>query len=256
MVIIKTRRRLWSLILFVSALVLATLSCSESDQAQLETAAAQAGGTVIAEGKIFAETQAVQLKETAMAQLATQMANVATQLAQTTPSPWDISWLPPDPQYVVSNIDNILSGTGLDGKGQQVLVNSQQFGVNPAFALAMFRKEAVFARPDTRAYKNKNPGNIIATGDCRGLPVDSSCSGYYGEISTDGRFGIYASMDDGIKAYFTLLSNEYKPGTSRNCSDISCIITAYCPPSDCDTAVYISQITDWTRQYEQQILIP
>jgi hypothetical protein len=120
----------------------------------------------------------------------------------------------------------------------------------------MFRKEATFAQPNTRAYINNNPGNIIATGNCRGLPRGSNCNGIYGEISTDGRFGIYASMKDGIKAYFKLLNNEYKPGTSRDCADIGCIISAYCPPSDCDTAAYVTQIILWTGRYQLQILKP
>ncbi|MBN1316372.1 MAG: glucosaminidase domain-containing protein [Anaerolineales bacterium] len=246
----------WSLILFICILVMTGLCCSEGDQEQIETAAAQAAKTAISEGKSIAETQAIQLKKTAQAQLATQIVVISTQIAQTTPEPWDTSWLPSDTQYITGRIDKILSGTGLDGKGEEILKNSNEYGVNPAFALAMFRKEAIFAKVNTRAFENKNPGNIIATGDCRGLPNGSSCNGFYGEISTDGRFGIYDNMNNGIKAYFSLLNNEYKPGTSRDCSDIACIITVYCPPSDCDTATYISQITTWTQEYQEQILEP
>jgi|YNPMSStandDraft_1061717.scaffolds.fasta_scaffold63298_1 hypothetical protein len=249
-------QRQWIPIWVAMILLVALLSCSEAEQAQIQTAAAQAGQTAVAEGKNFAETQAAQLKETAVAQLATQLAKTVTELAKTTPSPLDVNWIPSDSQFVANKIDIILDGTGLSGEGGTILQNAQQFGVNPAFALAMFRKEATFAAPGTRAYNNKNPGNIIATGNCRGLPAGSSCIGYYGEISTDGRFGVYPSVADGIKAYFTLLSAEYKPGTSHNCSDIACIVTAYCPPSDCDTSTYISQITQWTQQYQSQLLAP
>ena len=185
------------------------------------------------------------------------MAQVATELTKTTPSPWDVSWIPSDSQFASGKIDTILNGTGLSGQGSTILQDAQEFGVNPAFALAMFRKEASFAAPSTRANSNKNPGNIIATGNCRGLPTGSSCSGYYGEISTDGRFGVYSNMADGVKAYFMLLSTEYKPGTRRNCSDIACIITAYCPPSDCDDiSKYIDQIAQWAQEYQTQLLSP
>jgi len=251
-----SHKRLLTIILLISVLVITVLSCSETDQVQIATVGAQLKETAMAESKKFAETQAVQLKETALAQFATQLANVSTQLAKTTPSPWDTNWLPSDSTHVASKINSILSGTGLEGKGEVITKYSLEFGVNPAFALAMFRKEASFADTNTRAYINKNPGNIIATGECRGLPKGSKCDGYYGEISTDGRFGVYASMNDGIKAYFLLLNNEYKPGTPRNCSDIRCIITAYCPPSECDSETYESQITNWTRQYQEIILTP
>lgn len=245
-----------TLIAVIIGTLIALFGCMPLDQAHLQTAVAQAGQTTIAEGKKFAETEAAHLKETAVAQVATQLANVATELAKKAPEPWDVSWLPSDSPLVIDRINTILSSTGLEGQGAIILESAQEFGVNPAFALAMFRKEATFAAPNTRASSNNNPGNIIATGDCRGKPAYSTCQGIYGEVSTDGRFGIYSSMEDGIKAYFMLLNKEYKPGTRRNCSDIACIITVYCPPSDCDTSIYINQITQWTQDYQHQLLTP
>lgn len=251
-----SRLRFHSTLLVFMFVATAILSCSERNQEQLQTAVAQAGQTALVEGEKFAKTQAALLKETAVAQLATQISIGATQSVPVVPSPWDIAWVPLNLDLVSGKLDTILNGTGLEGKGRTILDNSMELTINPAFALAMFRKEAIFARRDTSAYRNKNPGNIIATGSCRGLPTGSLCSGLYGEVRTDGRFGVYQEMDDGIRAYFTLLNNEYKPGTTRNCTDISCIINAYCPPSDCDTATYISQITDWTQDYRRQILSP
>ena len=273
-------------ILMACVLMMAAFSCSETDQEQLKRMAEKAAQTAAAEGlkavetqadKIkmtaiaiaeteadqlkstgvaVAETQAVYIKETARTQFATQLANLSGDLARKTPSPWDTSWVPSDSQFAIDKINDLLSGTGLVGAGEEILYGSRQYGVNPAFTLAMFRKEASFAAQETRARSNNNPGNIIATGNCRGLPTGSSCSGVYGEISTDGRFGVYASMADGIKAYFWLLEREYKPGTNRNCSDIACIVTVYCPPSECETNKYIDQITGWTREYQSQILTP
>ena len=137
--------------------------------------------------------------------------------------PWDINWLPADTVNAVIVIDRILDGTGLEGLGATSLNLSTQHGINPAFALAMFRKEATFAADGTRARRNNNPGNIIATGECRGLPANSACSGNYGEVSTDGRFAVFASMASGTEAYYLLLASEYAPGTKRDCQDIHCI---------------------------------
>ena len=123
--------------------------------------------------------------------------------------PWNISYLPNDSKNVINQIDAILQNTGLAGQGETILSLSGQYGINPAFALSMFRKEATFALNNTPAYRNKNPGNINATGGCRGLAANQPCNGVYGEISTDGRFGKYQTMADGIKAYYSLLSSEY-----------------------------------------------
>jgi len=168
-------------------------------------------------------------------------------------SPWDNNWLPNDQDIVSERIDQIITGTGLSELGNTILQYAFDYQVNPAFALAMFRKEASFAAPGTRAIKNNNPGNIIATGDCRGKPAGTLCIGVYGETSTDGRFGIYPDMGSGIRAYFTLLHQEYAPGTNRNCNDISCIVQAYCPPSDCNTQNYIDQITEWGKDFQCQL---
>ena len=172
---------------------------------------------------------------------------------QSSLSPWEISWLPNSQGTVTQQINNILTGTGLAGFGSTIIQAASEYQVNPAFALAMFRKEASFATLGTRANRNNNPGNIIATGDCSGKPAGASCSGVYGETSTDGRFGVYPSMDAGIQAYFRLLNQEYATGSKRNCTDTACIIQAYCPPSDCNTQGYIDQITSWSKDYQCQI---
>jgi hypothetical protein len=210
--------------------------------------------TAVSNAEEVAKTQAAALQATAKAGLATQMAEVAARLATNPPQPWDTSWLPSDQELVVNNINQILIGTGLENMGGSILQNALLYGVNPAFALAMFRKEASFAQVNTIAYTNNNPGNIIATGGCRGLAAGSACSGNYGEISTNGRFGVYATMQDGVAAYFMLLNREYKPGAKWNCEDINCIINVYAPPIENDTPLYIQQITGWTKDYQLKIL--
>lgn len=168
--------------------------------------------------------------------------------------PWNTEYLSNDSNSMIDHTNTILENTGLAGQGETIINLSKQYGVNPAFTLAMFRKEASFADPRYRAYRNNNPGNINATGNCRDVSPNEPCSGVYGEISTDGRFGIYQTMADGIEAYYLLLSSEYKPGTKRDCDDITCIISAYAPSTENDTAAYINQVTNWTQGYQCQIL--
>ena len=162
-------------------------------------------------------------------------------ILQATPSPWDVSWVPEDSEAVASRIDSVLEGTGLSGYGGTILELAPGYGVNPAFALAMFRKEAEFAKQGSIAQRQNNPGNIICSGGTTPL---------YGATGCGGRFGIYDTMADGIKAYFWLLDSEYKPGRRYDCEDIPCIITVYCPPSDCETAHYVEQVVEWTIQYQ------
>lgn len=234
---------------------LAQTAVAEGEE-QLKTAAVEVGQTVVAEGQDFVETQAVILKATAEAELATQIARTIAEIENLTPSPWDTSWIPSDKEFAANRIDAILEGTGLADQGGAILQDSLKYGVNPAFALAIFRKEASFAAEGTRAKNNNNPGNISATGDCRGLPAGSSCDGHYGETGTDGRFGVYDTMADGVNAYFQLMKNEYMPGTSRNCSDMRCINSAYCPAPECNVDTYEAQMILWTKQYQREILSP
>ncbi len=177
--------------------------------------------------------------------------------ADSYPDPWDVSWLPSDQNQVINTINSIVTDpsaggspdSGLAGYGSTILyyslnsIGGNPAGVNPAFALAMFRKEANFARPGTIAYTQNNPGNL-------------RCAGY-GMIDCQNGFAVFASMEDGIKAYFWMLQYQYKPGggwpSNFNCTDITCIITHYCPPSQCDTETYIAQIGQWTQEFMSRI---
>ncbi|GAB4481743.1 MAG: hypothetical protein Kow00124_29820 [Anaerolineae bacterium] len=171
--------------------------------------------------------------------------------AQDEIDPWDAGWIADEEQArrgAARAVDVIVTGTGLEGQGATIIEAALAHGVNPAFALAMFEKEASFAAPDTRAYRNNNPGNIIATGACRGLAAGSACRGAYGEVSTDGRFGVYASMADGVGAYFRLLAREYGGLTLRE------IVIRYCPPADrCDVEAYLADVTAAAAEYRPLI---
>jgi len=180
-----------------------------------------------------------------------------TTSADSYPDPWDVSWLPGDQNQVINAINSIVTDpgaggspdAGLAGYGSTILyyslnsIGGNPAGVNPAFALAMFRKEANFAKPGSIAYTQNNPGNL-------------RCAGY-GMIDCQNGFAVFASMEDGIKAYFWMLQYQYKPGggwpSNFNCTDITCIITHYCPSTQCDTQAYIDQVGQWTRDFMSRI---
>jgi hypothetical protein len=188
---------------------------------------------------------------------------IVSQVSAESPTPWDTSWISPDAQArsrIIAAIDAILidpqsgsvsgSSSGLRGKGAIILqyslasIDGNPAGVNPAFALAMFLKEANFAKVGSIANTQNNPGNI-------------RCTGVYGEVDCKNRFAVFASMDDGIKAYFWLLTREYKPGgnfsNNRKCTTIACVVQPYCPPSECDTDAYISFVTKWTDTFQTRL---
>ncbi len=162
--------------------------------------------------------------------------------AQSTLSPWDVSWIPSDSTgraKIVGEINSILGGTGMAGMGQAILDNAIIYKVNPALALAQFRKEASFAASGTLGAINNNPGNIIYTG------------GYYGESGKNGRFGAYASMADGIKAFYMLLDRQYK-----DLSTVQQIVNRYAPSGDGDNnpTQYAAQISGWGATYQAQMI--
>jgi len=171
--------------------------------------------------------------------------------AQSSVDPWDVSWLPTarsDKRALDQAIDVLLKGTGLNGQGQTIRRNAQRHRVNPAFALAMFRKEAGFAARGTLAHRNKNPINMVATGACWGEPKGTRCKGVYGEIGTDGRFGRYATIADGIKAFFVLMEREYAGMT------LHALISRACPPIECDVPAYVAQMETWTLEYQSLLI--
>ena len=171
--------------------------------------------------------------------------------AQSGADPWDVSWLPDDrrrERALDQAIDALLEETGLHGQGATIRENAQRHGVNPAFALAMFRKEAGFATRGTLAYRNKNPANIVATGECWDEPKGTRCKGIYGERGTDGRFGRYATLADGIEAFFVLMEREYAGMT------LHALISRACPPIECDVPAYVALMETWALEYQSLLL--
>lgn len=186
------------------------------------------------------------------------------------PGPWDIGYLPNDYNGLVDEINAILEEyegldseafIGLKGKGELILRCCLYFrrglapqsisGVNPAFALAMFRMESSFAKSTTRAYRWRNPGCIKCGVDRYGHFRNRRLEA----VGCESEFAMFRSMDDGIRAFFWLLNENYRPGSSDsfNCHDVESILRHYCPASAYETAKNIRSIKMWMRQYADRL---
>ena len=106
------------------------------------------------------------------------------------------SVLPQQPLLTSACIDNILAKSPAKGNGVYFVQYGQEFGVDPAFALAMFRQENSLCNSDVagsanfKGCLNKSISNIMCT--------TSSC--YEG-------FNTYPSWQEGVRAFYSQLKN-------------------------------------------------
>lgn len=140
------------------------------------------------------------------------------------------------------NIDQkVLAGTGLAGKGGVIVAAARQYKIPVDFALAVYQKEASFAKAGTLADTNNNPGNLRFADwqkEHGGVP--------------NGGFTKYPTMDDGIKASLHLLSQgRYKEPVQRR--DWGAVISIYAPTSENNTALYIEQMNEYTANFRAKL---
>jgi hypothetical protein len=126
------------------------------------------------------------------------------------------------------------------GTGRAWIALGQQYGIDPAYALAFFIHESTAGtNPGWAGLKpggesTHNVGNII----CAGYPT---CY---------GRFRDYASWDEGIEDWYRLIAREYVQG--RNVQTIEQIIPIYAPAFENNVDAYInvvvSMVDGWRRR--------
>ena len=128
------------------------------------------------------------------------------------------------PSLSADSINRVLvsNGSPASGTGQSLHDLSLQYGVDDAYALAVFRKESSYGRYGA-AYYNHALGNII-------------CAGYY---SCNGRFRSYPSWADGYADFYRLIKNEY---VAHGLTTVQAITPVYAPSSENNTALYASQV--------------
>jgi hypothetical protein len=117
------------------------------------------------------------------------------------------------------------------GTGQGLYDLSIQFGIDDAYALAVFEKESSFGRYGA-GFEDHALGNIV----CAGYPT------------CNGRFRWYSSWLAGYADFYQLISQEY---VSRGCSTVETITPVYAPSSENDTGLYIQQVRQSMLAFRQ-----
>lgn len=129
------------------------------------------------------------------------------------------------PSLSASFVDAVLSASHSPavGVGRAVYADSQQFGIDDAYALAFFLHESNMGRAGVAAVTH-SWGNII-------------CAGYR---TCYGRFRSYASWQEGALDWFRLLAREY---VARGLVTVPQIVAVYAPRSDSnDEAAYVRAV--------------
>jgi hypothetical protein len=126
------------------------------------------------------------------------------------------------------------------GTGRAWVALGQQYGIDPAYALAFFIHESTAGtNPGWAGLKpgggsTHNVGNII----CAGYPT---CY---------GRFRDYASWDEGIEDWYKLIAREYIEG--RGAQTVEQIVPIYAPAFENNVDAYVnavvSMVDGWRRQ--------
>jgi hypothetical protein len=146
------------------------------------------------------------------------------------------------PSIDAATIDTILSkyGSPAAGTGSVWVEFGQQYGIDPAYAVAFFIHESSAGsnpgwagnKPDGST--THNVGNII----CAGYPTCYN------------RFRDYASWDEGIADWYRLISDEYVSG--RGAASVEQIIPIYAPSFENDVDTYVQTVVmlvdGWRRQ--------
>jgi hypothetical protein len=128
-------------------------------------------------------------------------------------------------RYNSPHLKEALSGKTM---GQIYVEMGRKWGINPAYALAFYTKESSCGTAGDNL-ASKNFGNIRWT---QGYPT------------IDKVWRAYTSWTDGLEDWFRLLNNEY---LARGLRTVEQIVPIYAPPFENDTALYISQVKQWSR---------
>lgn len=82
-----------------------------------------------------------------------------------------------------------------------------------------------------RGIRNNNPGNL----DYIANPLRA----WNGQVGSDGRYGIYDTPANGVRAMSKQLQKDYNAGSQT----ITGLITSWAPPSENDTTAYIASVS-------------
>jgi len=184
----------------------------------------------------MAEAPEVTAVERAVSAFAASWTTTITTTKHTTTKPTTITPLTPvdpndtaikhSPSLTPSQIDSILTSYGSPavGTGQTFYNEGIKHGIDPAWAVAFFIHESS-AGTAGAAVDTKNMGNIICT------------PGY----TCIDRFRSYATWEEGIADWYTLIDTEYVGG--RGLTSINDVIPIYAPSFENDIGGYQNVVT-------------
>src|SRR3954453_9796845 len=110
----------------------------------------------------------------------------------------------------------------------------QEAHIDPAFALAIWRKESQFGTTGA-AVSTHNMGNLVC--DAAAHPPAVACS---------GRWAVYPSWLDAVRDWYAYMNRHY---VAHGLTTVEAILPVYAPPSENDTAGYIDQVQTWMREW-------
>jgi murein DD-endopeptidase MepM/ murein hydrolase activator NlpD len=138
------------------------------------------------------------------------------------------------PSVTAQQIDAILQqyNSPAVGSGKDFVELGQQYGIDPAYALAFFIHESTAGTAGV-AVHTKSIGNI-------------RCAGY--ATCYDG-FRSYSDWRSAIEDWYKLLDTEYIP---QGLTDVRTVIPVYAPSSENDVPAYINDVETLVRQWRSQ----
>jgi hypothetical protein len=144
------------------------------------------------------------------------------------------------PSVSPEQIDSVLAkyGSPAAGTGRAWVELGQQYGIDPAYALAFFIHESSAGtnqgwagiKPDGTT--THNIGNII-------------CAGY---ATCFGRFRDYSSWEEGIEDWYRLIQVEYIDG--RGAHTIEQIVPIYAPSVENNVPAYVQAVTNLVNEWQ------
>jgi hypothetical protein len=123
-------------------------------------------------------------------------------------------------QRLKTYIQNTIPSSPLAGYTNDLVALGQKYDVNPALAVAQAQKETGLGTVGYGPAPKYNIWNV--------------------RNGAAGSFGNYTGVKDAIESYYKLLSGNLYLGAPSNFTTVGQIITRFAPPSENDTAAYIT----------------
>jgi len=138
------------------------------------------------------------------------------------------------PSITAQQIDNILQkyNSPATGSGKDFVELGQQYGIDPAYALAFFIHESSAGTTGV-AVQTKNIGNIV-------------CAGY---ATCIGRFRSYSTWREALEDWYKLLNTEYIP---KGLDTVDKVVPVYAPAVENDVDAYVTSVETSVHEWRSQ----